>query len=77
MEIQIIAFGKISDFLSNQTLEISNITNTKELKIYLEKRFPALSGMKYILVLNKNLVQTDVDLNDRDMVALMPPFSGG
>jgi molybdopterin synthase sulfur carrier subunit len=77
MEIQIIAFGHVSDFLSNQRLTLSDITNTEELKIYLEERFPALSQMKYKLVLNKEIVQSPLHLSDRDTVAIMPPFSGG
>ncbi len=77
MEIEIISFGKISEFISNQKLSVSGISNTDELKVYLEQKFPALAGIKYKLALNKNIVQFSQDLSSHDIVAIMPPFSGG
>ena len=77
MEIEIIAFGKISEFIRSQRLRVPEISNTNDLKVYLEKSFPELSAMKYKLALNKNIVQENVGLSDHDTVAIMPPFSGG
>ena len=77
MEIEIISFGKISEFISNQKLNVSGISNTDELKIHLEQKFPALAGIKYKLALNKNIVQSRQALANHDIVAIMPPFSGG
>ena len=77
MEIQIISFGKISEFINNQNIEVKDISNTDELKLYLEQSFPNLVGMKYKLALNKNLVQQNLEIHDKDTIAIMPPFSGG
>lgn len=77
MEIQIIAFGKISDIITDQNLELSGINDTDELKVYLENRFSALSGVKYKLALNKKIVQSKQELTDQDTLVLMSPFSGG
>lgn len=77
MEIQIIAFGKISDIITDQNLELSGINDTDELKVYLEIRFSALSGVKYKLALNKKIVQSKQELTDQDTLVLMSPFSGG
>lgn len=77
MEIQIISFGKISEFINNQNIDVEGISNTDELKLYLEQSFPDLAGMKYKLALNKNLVQQNLKIQDKDMIAIMPPFSGG
>lgn len=77
MEIQIISFGKISEFINNQNIEVKDISNTNELKLYLEQSFPNLVGMKYKLALNKNLVQQNLEIHDKDTIAIMPPFSGG
>lgn len=76
MEIEIISFGKISEFISNQKMTIDCGT-TDELKIHLENIFPQLAGMKYKLALNKNLVQQNSELKNSDSIAIMPPFSGG
>lgn len=77
MQIELISFGKISDFISNQNLEIEGIETTDDLKKYLEKTFPGLANIKYKLALNKNLVQQNSEIKNRDSIAIMPPFSGG
>jgi len=77
MKIELISFGKISELISNQTLETEGIETTDELKEYLEKTYPDLAEMKYKLALNKNLVQQNSDIKNSDSIAIMPPFSGG
>jgi len=77
MELEIISFGKIAEVIQSQQLKIPDVSNTEELKIYLEKSFPLLSKMKYKLALNKTIVQENLELKNNDTVALMPPFSGG
>lgn len=77
MEIQLISFGKISEFLHSQQLEIEGISDTDQLKAYLESNFLQLAGLKYKLAVNKILIQENTPLNSRDSVAIMPPFSGG
>ena len=77
MKIDIMAFGKISEFIQNQEMDILNINNTDELKQYLEQSFPELVGTKYKLALNKDVVQTNLQLTNKDSIAIMPPFSGG
>ena len=77
MHIEIISFGKISELMDNQTIEIEGVGNTDELQQYLEKKYPALKEMKYKLALDKNIVQQNAQLKNHDCIAIMPPFSGG
>lgn len=77
MELEIITFGKIAEVIDNQRLQVTNLSTTDELKLYLEKSFPLLSKMNYKLAINKNIVQENSDLKNNDIVAIMPPFSGG
>ncbi len=77
MELQIISFGKIAEFLNSQQLNVNEINDTDQLKIYLEKAFPQLATMKYKLAVNKILIQKNIELSNNDSVAIMPPFSGG
>ena len=77
MQIELISFGKISEFISNQKLEIEGIETTDDLKKHLEKIFPNLANIKYKLALNKNLVQQNSEIKSSDSIAIMPPFSGG
>jgi len=77
MEIQLISFGKISEFLHSQQLAIEGVSDTDQLKAYLESNFLQLADLKYKLAVNKILIQENTPLNNRDSVAIMPPFSGG
>ncbi|KLT64334.1 MoaD/ThiS family protein [Pedobacter sp. BMA] len=77
MEIELISFGRISEFIPNQKIQINGIETTSGLQNYLEKTFPQLAGMKYKLALNKNLVQQESEIRNGDSIAIMPPFSGG
>jgi sulfur-carrier protein len=77
MEIEIISFGKIAEFLQDQQLKLEGNIDTDQLRNHLENTFPQLSQMKYKLALNKKLVQVNTTIKDNDTVAIMPPFSGG
>jgi len=77
MEIEIITFGKIAEFIHKQQLDCSGIADTDGLKVMLEKAYPALANMKYKLALNRNIVQDNLPIQNLDSVAIMPPFSGG
>jgi molybdopterin synthase sulfur carrier subunit len=77
MHIGIVSFGKISEFIGNQKVEIPGLSNSDELKVYLEETYPKLKNLKYRLALNNKLVHKNLPVADNDTVAIMPPFSGG
>ncbi|SDH24601.1 molybdopterin synthase sulfur carrier subunit [Pedobacter terrae] len=77
MEIEIISFGQIAEFINHQKIEVDGIADTDAFKRYLEDRFPTLKGMKYKLALNKNIVQQNTEIKNQATIAIMPPFSGG
>jgi len=77
MKLEIISFGKISEFITRQEIELSGINNTDQLQRYLETSFPELIGIKYKLAVNQHIIQANQQLIENDKVAIMPPFSGG
>jgi molybdopterin synthase sulfur carrier subunit len=77
MEIEMISFGKIAEFINNQKIDIEGVADTDAFKQYLENQFPALKGMKYKLALNKNIIQENTKITNPATIAIMPPFSGG
>lgn len=77
MEIEIISFGQLAEFIENQRMNMGDIRDTDELKRYLEARFPMLAESKYKLALNKIIVNENLQINNNDTLAIMPPFSGG
>jgi molybdopterin synthase sulfur carrier subunit len=77
MDIEIVSFGHIAEFISNQRITIAGIDDTDQLRAYLESAFPLLAETKYKLALNKRMIQGKSPITQNDIVAIMPPFSGG
>lgn len=77
MKIQLLLFGQLIDVAGISVLEISDVRNTDELTLKLGERFLKMSEVKYAIAVNKVVIQENTPLNDKDVVALLPPFSGG
>ncbi len=77
MAIKVLAFGQISDIISKTEMEFSSIANTEQLTSELSKQFPKLAQVKYAIAVNKKIITQKTVLNDKDIVALLPAFSGG
>lgn len=77
MELEILTFGQISDIIGKSTIKLSHINNTDELINNLSQQFPELKNTRYIVAVNKHIVHQNIQLNPGDVVALLPPFSGG
>jgi sulfur-carrier protein len=75
--MEIILFGQLADIVGNGKIDIASAADTDELKRILENRFPRLKGVNYMIAVNKQLVQSGVALHGGEVIALMPPFSGG
>ncbi len=77
MNINLLFFGRLVEITGTDKLNISNVETTDELKLRLGELYPALNEITCSVAVNKNIVQTNVSLQDGDTVALLPPFSGG
>lgn len=77
MEINVLIFGQIADFTGEGSLKISAVISTDELRQLLQKKYPQLKNLEYSLAVNKKIIQENSRLQDGDIVALLPPFSGG
>ncbi len=75
--MEILLFGKLGDIVGKEKLETDHFDNTYALQQSLEKQFPALGGIKYMVAVNKQVVQQPTPLKGDETIALMPPFSGG
>jgi molybdopterin synthase sulfur carrier subunit len=54
-----------------------NAHDIESLKTALLHKFPGLSDKKFEIAVNKKLVSDNQTLTQHDIVALMPPYSGG
>lgn len=75
MEVKIISFGQIAEITGKEF--VTEATDLDSLKVHLVQKFPELSDKKFAFAVNRKLVQENVILNQNDVVALMPPYSGG
>lgn len=77
MEITVLIFGQLAELVGTHELKLNGYDTTNELESDLHQRYPRLSESKYRLAVNKKLVSTTASLAAGDVVALLPPFSGG
>jgi len=77
MDIKIILFGQLSDIAGGNSLLLKDVADTNALQEKLKRQYPALAASKYIIAVDKELVQENTSLNENNIVALLPPFSGG
>jgi molybdopterin synthase sulfur carrier subunit len=77
MKINVLFFGSLSDIIGKQRLEYENITDINELKTKINSEYHNFNKIKYLISVNKNLIKSNIDLNNNDEVAFLPPFAGG
>lgn len=76
MPINIIVFGQLCEILGDN-LVLHDIGDTDRLATVLNEKYPGLTGMKYMMAVDKKLVTEKTLLANNNTVALMPAFSGG
>ncbi len=76
-KIEILSFGHLTDITGHSTWQMEDITDTDQLKKILIEKHPALTDSKYLIAVNMEIIRGNVKLNPGDVVALLPPFSGG
>jgi molybdopterin converting factor subunit 1 len=80
MKIKLLLFGITTDLLETSSLEfeVSNNTNIKDLKIQLLLKYPKLVNINsYAIAVNESYATDDVVIKEYDVVAIIPPVSGG
>ena len=75
--MEILVFGALTDLIGTDRLVLDAPRDTEEMKQYLLEQYPGLGQMQYFLALNKIMVTDKQVLQETDVLALMPAFSGG
>ena len=76
MPVNVIIFGRLTDIVGS-SLALENVANTNSLVEKLHSLYPALADSKYVLAVDKKIVNENTTLPENSVVALLPPFSGG
>jgi molybdopterin synthase sulfur carrier subunit len=81
MRIKILYFSSIKDKLkkSSEEINLNDDFTIKDLKNFLQEKYPEIKEIldKSMFAVNENYVTEDYKLKDGDLVALIPPVSGG
>jgi len=76
MPVNVMAFGSVTDVMG-ESIQLEHVQDTDALMLELKKLFPALINSKFLVAVNRKMINKNTRLNGDDTVALMSPFSGG
>jgi molybdopterin converting factor small subunit len=76
MSVNVIIFGPLTE-IAGSSLALENIADTNTLVRELHTLYPALADSKYVVAVDKKIVNENTTLPENSEVALLPPFSGG
>lgn len=80
MKVQILFFGITTDLLgaSNLELEVVEASTVANLKSLLKEKYPQLKNIaSYAIAVNESYAVENLVLEENDVVAIIPPVSGG
>lgn len=80
MNLTILLFGITTDLLetSSLELEVSNNSSVKEFKQALLAKYPVLENINsYAIAVNESYASDNDYLKEGDIIAIIPPVSGG
>ena len=80
MKIEILFFAKIREILNinNLIIELHELSTLNDLIIKLHNIYPIIKNEFVVYSINKEYINNnDIRLSNNDIVALIPPISGG
>lgn len=77
MKVKVLIFGPLKDVTQSVTCEVSDVNDTDEMIIKMNSVYPGLKEKKFLIAVEKEIVQSNTPLRDNFTVALLPPYSGG
>ena len=77
MQINVIVFGQIAEITGNANFTIDGVADARQLIKKLNSMYPRLINSKYVVAVNKKIIQDNTQLNEDCEIAILPPFSGG
>jgi len=80
MKIQLLFFGMAKDLSgrSNMSIELEKDSNVTMFREFLIERFPSFSAMdSFAIAVNESYAEEELLLSEGDIIAIIPPVSGG
>ncbi|MFT4525921.1 MAG: molybdopterin synthase sulfur carrier subunit [Bacteroidia bacterium] len=78
MKIKIKYFGMIAEWTDASTESFETTGNTVgDLAVQLQEVVPELGKISFQIAVNQSIASQEMELNENDEVAVLPPFAGG
>ncbi|MBL7700385.1 MAG: MoaD/ThiS family protein [Chitinophagaceae bacterium] len=77
MKVKVLIFGQLKDITQSASFEVTDVNDTNEIIERMNNVYPELKKMKYLVAVEKEIIQGNTILRDNFTVALLPPYSGG
>ena len=80
MTVKVLFFGITTDLVNSNQDEIiiEKPISVANFKIILKEKYPSLTNIaSYAIAVNENYATDDLTLQENDVVAIIPPVSGG
>ena len=79
MVVQLKYFGMISEItgLGEEEISLSKPMNVLQMKTHLFNKYERLIEVNFQIGINEVIEKDNCDISDKDVIALLPPFSGG
>ena len=76
MAVKIQLYGQLKQITGSSELT-TEAADTDGLMKEIAARFPLLENLKYLIAVDRNIVQTNTAIKAGQELALLPPYSGG
>jgi molybdopterin converting factor small subunit len=76
MAVNIQLFGQLKQITGESEI-IADVTDTDGLIKEMASRFPMIKNLKYLIAVDRNIVQINTPVKAGQELALLPPYSGG
>lgn len=77
MEIEVLFFGEVAEIVGENKLMFNSISYSDELTSILCEKYPKLKKINFQIARNNQLIKENTMLENKDVLAFLPPFTGG
>lgn len=74
--VRVLYFGAAQEIAGKVDEELM-AADTASLRREIWGRYPAMRNISFRMALNRTILREESDLNDNDIIAILPPFQGG
>ena len=77
MKIRVLFFGELSELAGTAEIILENVESSSAVNDLIQSKYPLFKTRKYAIAVNTQLTREEQSLADGDILAFLPPFSGG